>query len=493
MIAEIEESIDRRKHDGPDRVGRPQDPLGRPGEERHYPGEPTISEQEQSGGVSTKVTSQLAEKPKPRHVALQELTQSPNFQRDLDDVARLLTEEKSAGLAVGEIADKWIGDRRYSRLLNADIFADHYRRHTGRDLSGRSVRSYIAAHREDQFHSENGKRFPNLSVGHLGQIAASRCSSDAERLELAERVNSKKATVRQVKTIAARLHAETTQARRTIDVVPTESRVAVMEAHDLLSDQEDGSIECAILDWQWSDREWGRNHQYPKVHTPADPAGHLCGCLEILKKKLAPAGSIFVFFTPVGFLDARIATTCSEVGLQHAGKLIWQKTCGGFQDADTMLRIGHEEIHILCHKGAKPKALNGGTTSVTPKWGAPTHAASGCQLDAVHRHQKPVVLMELLIAISTAGGLVCDPFAGSGSAGVAAVRRGSPYVSSELMPDIAKAANRRIALAKGDNDEVVEALNFFLEGVSDQQYQIITSALEHSGLRCVRRAIGGES
>lgn len=434
-----------------------------------------------------------SKKTMPRQSQCDELRQTQAFQDDLFSIATLLDRECRAGLEVGEIANKWIGDHRYSRFLNADIFAREFQQLTGRrDLSGRKVRYYVSAYQERQFHETSGKRYPNLAVGHLAQIAACRCASDEERLELADRVDRKNATVKQVKTLAARLHGELTQARRTIDVEPLDFRVRVMEAHDLLLEQKDKSIECAILDWQWSDLEWGRNLDYPKVHTPADPAGHLCRCLEILKEKVAPVGSIFLYYTPVGFLDRRIAETCTRVGLQHAGKLIWQKTCGGFQDADTMLRIGHEEVHILCHSNTKPKAVNGGTNSVTPKWGAPTHATSGHQLDALHRHQKPVALMELLIAIATVDGLVCDPFAGSGSAGVAAVRRGCPYVGSELMPEIAQTANRRIALAKGDNDEVVEAINFMLEGASDQQYEVIASALKKSSLRCVRKSLREE-
>ena len=426
----------------------------------------------------------------PQCKQLDELITSAAFQEDLRRIAALLDDELTAGLAIGEIAKKRIGDHRYSRFLNADRFADHFTQFTGRELTGRMVRYYVDAYDEHQFHEKVGKQFQNLGVSHLAQINKSRWGNQEERLTLAERADHKKVTVRQIKQLAQQLHAEYEQARRVVDLVPIEAKVTVVEAHDLLLEQDNGSIECGILDWQWSPREWGRNHDYPKVHTPEDPVEHLCRCLEILKQKLSSVGSIFLFHTPVGFLDPRIPEMCNSIGLRHAGKLIWQKTCGGFQDADTMLRIGHEEIHILSHEGYKPKATNGGTNSVTPKWGAPTHATCGDQHNAVHLHQKPVTLMELLISISTVNGLVADPFAGSGAAGIAAVRLGCSYVGSELMPEIAGIANRRIALAHGENEQVIEAVNFFANNADHEQYAAIATSLEKCGLSCVQNSIG---
>jgi len=461
----------RTKSSGKTRPDRPADQKATPDRKDHDPG-------------------RVPRRPKSN--PLDELFASEEFKADLAFIAERVEESAGNDSQIGERASKWIGDRRYSRELNPKTFAEQLKRETGCKRSGRQIKNYIDAYQERQFHEKSGKRFPYFDVSHLAQLAACcRGASDEDRLKLAQRANDNESSVREIKQLAQRLNAETVQARRILDLVPIESKVMVVEAHDLLLEQEDGSIECGILDWQWSPREWGRSHDYPKVYTPEDPVTHLCRCLEILKQKLSPVGSIFLFHTPVGFLDPRIPETCNRIGFKHAGKLIWQKTCGGFQDADTMLRVGHEEIHILSHEGYKPKAINGGTNSVTPKWGAPTHATSGEQHNAVHRHQKPVALMELLIWISTVNGLVADPFAGSGSAGMAAVRLGCSYVGSELMPEIAESANRRIALAHGENDEVVEAVNFFMASASEEQYRIISSALEKCNLRCVCNPLGG--
>jgi len=54
--------------------------------------------------------------------------------------------------------------------------------------------------------------------------------------------------------------------------------------------------------------------------------------------------------------------------------------------------------------------------------------------------------MQWLIRLVTpTGGLVLDPFCGSGSTGIAALREGRRFVGVELDPDYAAIARRRIA------------------------------------------------
>jgi site-specific DNA-methyltransferase (adenine-specific) len=50
----------------------------------------------------------------------------------------------------------------------------------------------------------------------------------------------------------------------------------------------------------------------------------------------------------------------------------------------------------------------------------------------VHPHQKPVSLIEAIYQKLADGLDVCDPFMGSGSAGVAAVRAGRGFVGIEI-------------------------------------------------------------
>ena len=66
----------------------------------------------------------------------------------------------------------------------------------------------------------------------------------------------------------------------------------------------------------------------------------------------------------------------------------------------------------------------------------------------VHPTQKPIRLFECLVADFTKpGDVVFDPFAGSGTTGVAAMRLGRKFVGIELDPRHAATARRRLAKA----------------------------------------------
>lgn len=62
-----------------------------------------------------------------------------------------------------------------------------------------------------------------------------------------------------------------------------------------------------------------------------------------------------------------------------------------------------------------------------------------------HLTQKPVEILTELVKICPAGGLVLDPFAGSGSTGVAAVSSGRSFLGFELVDQYVTVANRRLS------------------------------------------------
>lgn len=64
--------------------------------------------------------------------------------------------------------------------------------------------------------------------------------------------------------------------------------------------------------------------------------------------------------------------------------------------------------------------------------------------DREHVTQKPVDLMAAMVEICPAGGLVLDPFMGSGTTGVAAVASGRRFVGCEQSPEYFAIACRRI-------------------------------------------------
>jgi site-specific DNA-methyltransferase (adenine-specific) len=66
-----------------------------------------------------------------------------------------------------------------------------------------------------------------------------------------------------------------------------------------------------------------------------------------------------------------------------------------------------------------------------------------------HPTVKPLALIEWLCRLTSTptGGLVLDPFAGSGTTGVACVHVGRPFVGIELDRDYCRIAEARIAHA----------------------------------------------
>jgi len=66
----------------------------------------------------------------------------------------------------------------------------------------------------------------------------------------------------------------------------------------------------------------------------------------------------------------------------------------------------------------------------------------------VHPNQKPVPLMEYLCrVVCPRGGVVLDPFTGSGATGAGAVVAGCDFVGCELDERYAAVARHRIAVA----------------------------------------------
>ena len=61
-----------------------------------------------------------------------------------------------------------------------------------------------------------------------------------------------------------------------------------------------------------------------------------------------------------------------------------------------------------------------------------------------HPLQKPIALMEWCVGLSPPDSLVCDPYMGAGSTGIAAVRQGRPFVGMEVDPEYFHRAYDRI-------------------------------------------------
>lgn len=68
--------------------------------------------------------------------------------------------------------------------------------------------------------------------------------------------------------------------------------------------------------------------------------------------------------------------------------------------------------------------------------------------DREHQTQKPLEVMRKLVQIAPKGGVVLDPFMGSGTTGVAAVLEGRDFIGAELTEHYYEVAQRRIQTAQ---------------------------------------------
>lgn len=124
--------------------------------------------------------------------------------------------------------------------------------------------------------------------------------------------------------------------------------------------------------------------------------------------------------------------------------LVWAKPGFGM---GAYWRNQHENI-VFASNGMPSEMLDHGMGSVL-------QIANVSPGDRVHPTEKPVDLMGTIIE-AVPGDDVFDPFMGSGSTGVAAVRRGRKFVGCEINPHHFATACRRISAALAEPDMFVE-------------------------------------
>jgi site-specific DNA-methyltransferase (adenine-specific) len=78
--------------------------------------------------------------------------------------------------------------------------------------------------------------------------------------------------------------------------------------------------------------------------------------------------------------------------------------------------------------------------------------------DKLHQAVKPLALMERLVAVTPASGLVVDPFAGSGTTCVAALRQGRRAIGIEIGEEWAELARERVRAETTGSDYVARAV-----------------------------------
>jgi len=167
-------------------------------------------------------------------------------------------------------------------------------------------------------------------------------------------------------------------------------------------------------------------------------------CSEIVRT-LKP-GSVIAIFS-----DWRQLPTTTDVlqagGAVWRGVYVWDKTesarpeMGLFRNQCEFIIWGtkgakNSRKDISCPAGVFRKSVN--------------------PAEKFHITGKPIELMEELIQIAPDGGIMLDPFIGSGTSAVAAKRTGRHFIGIEMSPEYCEIARRRVAAVPARLDSFFE-------------------------------------
>ncbi len=133
---------------------------------------------------------------------------------------------------------------------------------------------------------------------------------------------------------------------------------------------------------------------------------------------------------------AMVVDVAEGAGWGHCGLVPWDKTPGARPIAGW---FRNQCEHVLCFKrGAGCATRMDAYAHGLFRQAAPQAARR------LHQVEKPVGLMEMLLGVLAPGSRVLDPFAGSGTTGVAARRLGLPCVLVESMREYCEIAAKRL-------------------------------------------------
>lgn len=155
-------------------------------------------------------------------------------------------------------------------------------------------------------------------------------------------------------------------------------------------------------------------------------------CWRVLK----PAGAIFYNHRPRPYNKQVQLPTMFNPGLPLRQVIIWD-TNGGQNVSQSHFMPVHEWILVLA--GPEFKLRNQSVSGRSDLWRIPAEHSPN------HPAPFPLALARRILASIGPGGVVLDPFMGSGTTAVAAVREGFEYIGVEQNEAYIKLANARIA------------------------------------------------
>jgi len=156
---------------------------------------------------------------------------------------------------------------------------------------------------------------------------------------------------------------------------------------------------------------------------------------------LVKDGACMVVFCEWKFADV-FRSAMQDNGWPVKSQLVWDRVVHGMGDLNGAWAPQHDLAWWSSRDGF---SFPNGRPSTVMRF----QRLGGEELN--HPTEKPVDLLSHIVRKSTTEGqLVCDPFCGSGTTGVACVRTGRKFVGIEINADYCKIAKRRIQEAFAD-------------------------------------------
>lgn len=175
--------------------------------------------------------------------------------------------------------------------------------------------------------------------------------------------------------------------------------------------------------------------------------------LEICRDALAEDGSLWVSGTRHVIFSVGFAM--QELGMKLLNDITWEKpnpppnlSCRYFTHSTETLLWAAKHARSRHRFNYQEMRAAAGGKQMKSVWKL---AAPGAEEKAAGRHptQKPLALLERIITACTRpGDTVLDPFAGSATTGVAALRLGRAFVGIESDPEHLRLAERRLRAAE---------------------------------------------
>lgn len=179
--------------------------------------------------------------------------------------------------------------------------------------------------------------------------------------------------------------------------------------------------------------------------------------IRLCKKVLKPSGTIWISGTLHNIYS--IGMALEQEGFKIINNITWQKTnpppnlgCRCFtHSTETILWAKKDEKkakHFFNYQ--KMKELSGGKQMKDVWTGTLTKPSE--KTEGKHPTQKPEYLLERIMQASAEPGyVVLDPFCGSGTTGVAALKNGCSFVGIDICEEFLEISKRR--LEKFENEE----------------------------------------